>query len=243
MFWSARRAAVKVLHATRLNRIASDIYYRHFFGFRPASPGIEYGLTQVFDHAARLGALESGDYAEFGLFKGGSFHLAQRLADERGLKPRFFGFDSFEGLPEITGPDSTAHGEFRKGQYACTREELERNLTEAGVDWSRTVLVEGFFEDTLTDGLIAEHDIRRIGVAMIDCDLYSSTATVLCWLERLVGEGTILVMDDWNCFGGDEDRGQRRAMREFLTRNPHLRLEPLVSYGLNSQAFLLRGPG
>lgn len=237
---TARRAAVKALQATGLNKIASEVYYRQFHGFRPASPGLEEGFEAIFEHAARLGSLDGRDYAEFGLFKGYSFHLAQKLADEHGLKPRFFGFDSFEGLPEITGPDQTPHDEFRKGQYACSRQEVEKNLTKAGVDWSRTFLVEGYFEDTLTDDLVRRHGIRRIGMAMVDCDLYASTVTVLDWLRPLIGDRTILVMDDWNCFGGDENRGQRRAMREFLARTPGIHLEPLVSYGLNSQAFAVR---
>jgi len=49
-----------------------------------------------------------------------------------------------------------------------------------------------------------------------------------------------LIMDDWNCFDADDDRGQRRAMREFLRSQPRLRLEPLLSYGTNSQVFLVR---
>jgi hypothetical protein len=75
---------------------------------------------------------------------------------------------------------------------------------------------------------------------MIDCDLYSSTVEVLNFLGELIGERTVLIMDDWNCFGADDDRGQRRAMREFLETQPHLRLEPLVSYGPNSQSFVVR---
>jgi hypothetical protein len=51
----------------------------------------------------------------------------------------------------------------------------------------------------------------------------------------------VLIMDDWNCFGADDNKGQRRAMREFLERQPDLRIEPLVSYGPNSQSFVVRG--
>jgi predicted O-methyltransferase YrrM len=235
-----RRATIRTLQALGLNDVASRLYYRHFHGFQSASPGLDDGFTAIFAEAARRGSLAEADYAEFGVFKGYSFWLAQKLAAQHGFQPRCFGFDSFEGLPEIRGIDRTVHGEFRKGQYACSLEAVRQNLDSAGIDWGRTHLFKGFFERTLTPDLIRHHDIRRIGVAMIDCDLYESTVTVLDWIGPLIGEGTILIMDDWNCFGGDQQRGQRRAMREFLEARPRLRLDSIATYGLNSEAFVVR---
>ncbi|MGK7869342.1 TylF/MycF/NovP-related O-methyltransferase [Falsiroseomonas sp. E2-1-a20] len=235
-----RRAAIRTLQATGLNDVASRVYYRHFHGFRSASPGLDEGFAAIFAEAARRGSLAGADYAEFGVFKGYSFWLAQKLAAEHGFRPRCFGFDSFEGLPEIRGIDRTGHGEFRKGQYACSLDVVRRNLESAGVDWRRTHLVKGYFERTLTAELVERHAIRRIGVAMIDCDLYDSTVTALAWLGPLIGDGTILIMDDWNCFNADDERGQRRATREFLAARPRLRLESIVTYGLNSEAFVVR---
>jgi hypothetical protein len=49
-------------------------------------------------------------------------------------------------------------------------------------------------------------------------------------------------MDDWNCFGGDDNLGQRRALREFLATQPGMSVEPLCRYGANSQAFVVRLP-
>jgi hypothetical protein len=236
-----RRTAIRTLQATGLNAVASRVYYRHFHGFRSASPGLDEGFAAIFAEAARRGSLVDADYAEFGVFKGYSFWLAQKLAAEHGFQPRCFGFDSFEGLPDIRGIDRTGHGEFRKGQYACSLATVRRNLDTAGIDWTRTHLVQGYFEQTLTPALIQQHGIRRIGIAMLDCDLYDSTVTALEWLAPLIGEGTILIMDDWNCFNGDERRGQRRAMREFLAARPELSLRSIVTYGLNSEAFVLQG--
>ncbi|MGG5885515.1 TylF/MycF/NovP-related O-methyltransferase [Falsiroseomonas sp. HC035] len=235
-----RRAAIRTLQATGLNDVASRVYYRHFHGFRSASPGLDAGFAAIFTEAARRGSLADADYAEFGVFKGYSFWLAQKLAGEHGFQPRCFGFDSFEGLPEVRGIDRTQHGEFRKGQYACSLDAVRRNLDSAGIDWRRTHLVKGYFARTLTAELVERHAIRRIGVAMIDCDLYDSTVTALGWLGPLIGEGTILIMDDWNCFNADDQRGQRRATREFLASRPDLRLESFATYGLNSEAFVVR---
>jgi len=72
-----------------------------------------------------------GDYFEFGLYRGSSFSAAQRLARRYRLVPemRFFGFDSFQGLPEPAGVDVA--GEFRKGDYACSRAEVTATLAPA----------------------------------------------------------------------------------------------------------------
>jgi O-methyltransferase len=239
---SLRRIAVKTLQMAGLNAIASDIYYRYFHGFETASPGLATGFERIFEAVAELGSLRDGaDYCEFGLFKGHSFWKAQQEANRHGLTCRFFGFDSFAGLPDIRGLDLTDHGEFRKGQYGCSQEDVVENLNAAGgIDWRRTFLIPGYFEQSLTPHVMARYRIKKVGVAMIDCDLYSSTVEVLRFLRGLIGDGTVLIMDDWNCFGADDDRGQRRAMREFLNTQPYLRLEPLVSYGPNSEAFVLR---
>ena len=115
------------------------------------------------------------------------------------------------------------------------------NLNAAGgIDWQRTFLIPGYFEKSLTPELIEKHRIRKVGVALIDCDLYSSTVEVLDFLRGLIGDKTVLIMDDWNCFDADDNRGQRRALREFLATEPHLSLEPLLSYGEYSQAFVVR---
>lgn len=236
-----RRSIVRILQATGLNAIASHYYYSYFHGFKPAGAGLDHGFEAIFQRASEIGSFENGAvYCEFGVFKGYSFWKAQDLADHLGIENvRFFGFDSFEGLPEVEGIDRTAHGEFRPGQYACSLSKVRENLDTAGVDWDRTHLIKGFFEDALTEDMARKHRIERVGVAMIDCDLYSSTVEVLEFLRDRLHHNSILIMDDWNCFNRDENRGQRRALREFLETEPGLSVEPFVGYGANSQAFIV----
>lgn len=244
MVYSARRLAIKTLQLTGLNKIASQLYYNHVHGFKSASPGLDEGFEDIFRKSDEYGAFRDGDvYCEFGLFKGYSFWKAQHLASNRGFSSAlFYGFDSFSGLPEVHGIDVTETNDFRQGQYACSESQVRKNLAQAGVDWNRTKLFKGFFADSLTQDLKQELQGRRIGIAMIDCDLYEATVDVLGWLEDLVSDRMILIMDDWNCFGKDDNRGQRRALREFMARKPRWELEPISSYGLNSQAFILRRP-
>ena len=78
-----------------------------------------------------------GDYFEFGLYRGSSFFAAQTLSRRYGLasEMHFFGFDSFQGLPEPAGVDVS--GEFRGGDYACSRAEVTATLERRGADWER----------------------------------------------------------------------------------------------------------
>ncbi len=238
---AARRTIVRLLQATGLNRVAHRLYYRHVHGFDTASAGLTDALERCFDRAVDLGTVRDGDYLEFGLFKGYSFWFAQKAAGERGLETvRFFGFDSFAGLPEVEGVDKTSRGDFYKGQYACSRDQVVANLDSRGVDWSRTVLVEGYFERSLSPRLLSQHGVRRAAIALIDCDLYASTAQVLEFLRPIVLDGTILIFDDWSCFDGDDSKGQRRAFKEFLGSAPHLAAEPFFAYGHYGQVFIVR---
>lgn len=236
----ARLAAVRAMKALGVNKIAHRVYYRYVHGFDTASSFLLPALDESFRIVASHGTARSGDYMEFGLFKGYSFWHAQKVA--RGMdfhSMRFFGFDSFAGLPPPRGIDVTANEDFYGGQYACSKAEVERNLTARGVDWDRTFLIEGYFESSLTPGTRQRFGMERVAIALIDCDLYESTMQVLEFLAPMVGDGSMLIFDDWNAFDADDSRGQRRAFREFLAANLQLAAEPLFSYGHYGQVFAL----
>ncbi len=139
---------------------------------------------------------------------------------------RFFGFDSFQGLPPLTGVDKTT--EFSEGQFACALGDVRAKL-DGKVDWSRVHLVEGWFEDSLTQELKDRLRPAPVAVTLIDCDLYGSTLSVLAFLEDLLQEGSMLLFDDWDCFGRQDHMGERRAFREFLEARPWF--TPRSGYG------------
>ncbi len=180
-----------------------------------------------------------GDYFEFGLYRGSSFSAAQRLAGRYRLasEMRFFGFDSFQGLPEPAGVDVA--GEFRKGDYACSHAEVTATLEKRGVDWTRIHLVEGWYDQSLTAELKSDLVPGQVGVALVDCDLYESTVPVLQFLASLLQEGSILLFDDWNCFHRSDQKGERRAFREFLEEDPRFLAEEWIGFGRRGQAFIL----
>ena len=99
---------------------------------------------------------------------------------------RFFGFDSFQGLPQLTGVDKTTGS--HQGQFACALNDVRAKL-DGKVDWSRVHLVEGWFEDSLTHELKDRLRPAPVARTLIDCDLYGSTLSVLAFLEDLLQEG------------------------------------------------------
>ena len=69
---------------------------------------------------------------------------------------------------------------------------------------------------------------RKAAVIYIDCDLYTSTVHVLDFIQDFLQRGTIIVFDDWNCFFGDPNKGERKAFREFLAKNSGLVFEEFI---------------
>lgn len=49
----------------------------------------------------------------------------------------------------------------------------------------------------------------------MDCDLYSSTVTVLEFIQGLIRKDTVLVFDDWYSFNEKDEFGEKRAFREW----------------------------
>lgn len=238
---NVRVVVVKVLRFLRLNRLMAKLYYDHVHGFASAGKELPETVRRSMRRAIKMGTAGQGDYYEFGVFKGHTFYQAQKGADELGLKRmRFFGFDSFEGLPAPENIDKTQQEHFYKGQYACSYDSVVAALTERKLDWGRAFLVKGYFNESLTDETCERLNMGKAAVVLIDCDLYASTVDTLRFLEPMLLDGSILIMDDWNAFDKDESRGQRKAFGEFLERMPAWRAEPWFNYGYYGQVFILR---
>lgn len=193
----------------------------------------------------------AGDYAEFGVWQGDSFatafhaitrarnaHLhwirsqptqesvtgrqSPEFAEWRGYEPRFIAFDSFEGLPD-TGSNEL-HEHWTRGAFCCPEPRFLANVSSRGVPVERIITVPGFYERTLCDQTRFRHNIDRIAIAMIDCDLYDSTLDVLNFLTNLLVQGSVIIFDDWFYYRGSPQRGQQRACREWLQHNPQIEL-------------------
>jgi O-methyltransferase len=156
----------------------------------------------------------AGDYLEFGVYRGTSFITAYYAAKRHGMSNmRFFAFDSFAGLP------NDEH-KFKKGDLACPEEVFTTMTRKAGVPTSRTIVVKGFYDQTLTAETKAAHNLVRAAVIHVDCDLYSSTKCVLEFIEDIVTVGSIVIFDDWSVFGAESaTHGEQKAFGEWPMRD------------------------
>jgi predicted O-methyltransferase YrrM len=180
--------------------------------------------------ADRHGRDALGDYLEFGVFHGASLTCMHRALNAAGFDHvRLFGFDSFAGLPAAANMEDD--GAFREGQFTADERLVRRLLTERGLEWHRTVLVKGWFSDTLTEELAAQHRIAKASIIMVDCDIYSSTRDALRFCAPLIRDETIIFFDDWMASNLDaKNMGEKRAFEEFLRDNPHLTAEEFGRY-------------
>lgn len=197
-----------------------------------------------------------GDYLEFGVWRGYSFVVACREIDEQrrqhalagyssptyrdwqAKRPRFFAFDSFEGIPSGSGNESRMV-DYAPGSYACTQDDFLHNVGASGVELSRVVPVKGYYDQTCTAETKSRLGLTQAALVMIDCDLYESTVPVLDFLTDIVQQGTIIVFDDWFRFGGSPNQGEQRACREWLARNPQIELIEYWRQGPQAVAFLV----
>ncbi len=173
-----------------------------------------------------------GAYLEFGVYHGTSMSCMHAVRAEAGLSAsmRMFGFDSFEGLPESAASED--EGVWAPGMFVSSVEFTRSNLRRWGVPDGDITLIKGWFNESLTPETRARHDIQHASVLMVDCDLYSSTQSVLAFAAPLIRQQAVFVFDDWD--SGDlasKDMGEARAFREFLAAHPEFSAEELS--GLN----------
>jgi len=120
------------------------------------------------------------NYMEFGVADGISFKWW--IAGNQNPASRFYGFDTFTGLPEDFGvmkkPDYDT-----KGNYPDVKD-------------SRCEFIPGLFQDSL-DGHINKIDFSKRLVLHMDADLYSSTLFVLTRLYSKLKKDDIIIFDEF----------------------------------------------
>jgi predicted O-methyltransferase YrrM len=111
------------------------------------------------------------------------------------------GFDSFEGLPEHWSGTFERKGKFGRGGRLP---EVPASVT----------LHQGWFDDTLPRFLAAQAP-EPVAFVHIDCDIYSSTETVLRALAPRLAPGAVLVFDEYFNYPNWQ-RHEWRAFQEFV---------------------------
>lgn len=117
-------------------------------------------------------------YLEFGVAQGKSFKWI--LDKNKNPDSRFYGFDTFEGLPE-------SWGHFKAGDMSSTIPDVADN---------RAKFFKGLFQDMLPN-FLKSISIEGRKVIMMDADLYSSTLFVLTSLATYLKPGDIIFFDEF----------------------------------------------
>jgi hypothetical protein len=144
-----------------------------------------------------LGAVEiDGHYLEFGVFTGGTIRFIARRINPRTIH----GFDSFKGLPEAWSGFNLGRGAFDLGGRLPR---VPNNVR----------LHRGYFEESLPIWL--RENPGQVAFIHLDCDLYSSTKTVLSLMASRLTSGTVVLFDEYFNYANWEQH-QFKAFQEFV---------------------------
>lgn len=158
--------------------------------------------------------LENGINLEFGVAWGNTL---RKFAGD-GMNA-FYGFDSFEGLPEkwMSG--------YEKGRFRAENLLSMPNNVE---------LIKGWYDTTLPI-FVERQDIinKKADFIHIDCDLYSSTKVVFENISQLIRAGTIIAFDEYFNYPGWK-MDEFKAFQEYVKEN-HIQYEYLAYNDRGSQ--------
>lgn len=187
--------------------------------FRTVRSLVQPNEMYVLMGIARMQSQLPGDMAELGVFQGAT---AKIICHVKGAR-HFFGFDTFEGLPDVSAEDGYAGIHFfRRGQFSAPMERVSQYL---GQD-STIHLLPGEFPNSAQEAID-----RQFSFVHLDADLYQGTKEGLAFFwERMVEHGMILIHDS-------NANGVKKAIAEFCAIH-----QPLA-FPLNGSHFLIRKCG
>ena len=93
-------------------------------------------------------------------------------------------------------------------------------------------LIKSFYSELSEDDLPSKAVIIHI-----DVDIYQSAIESLRLCKNSIQQGTVLLFDDYNCFSAANDKGERRALKEF-SEETGITFEPWFAYRNVGQVFL-----
>ena len=179
-------------------RLASEESARYVLEHMRAIPNFDtdYDLHEwVATTQLDSGLLDTGTVLEFGVATGRTLNQFAYWLPEKTIH----GFDGFEGLPE----DWTSR--MRKGFFARSNLPRVRANCQLWVGW---------FDQTLPGFKQQSQLTRPIALLHVDCDLYSSTKTVLGQLKDNIVSGTVIIFDEYMNYPGWQ-LDEFRAWQEY----------------------------
>lgn len=136
----------------------------------------------LYNHLIQEHKLDTNiDYFEFGVATGTSFRWW--LSKIKNSDARFYGFDTFSGLPEDWGP-------FKKG-------EMHNNCEKPVIDGNRHEFYQGLFQQTL-EPFLKSYNSNNRKVILMDADIYTASLYVLTTINSALNPGDIIIFDEFN---------------------------------------------
>jgi len=181
----------------------------------------------------------SGDYAEFGCCWCNTFALAHKEIERLGVPRHLWAFDSFKGLPPAQSADDE-HPVWEEGKMTMSLGDFLSACRNKGVAESDFTVVAGFYDSTIGAETSYTGSLPTdIAFAYIDCDMYSSTTSVLEFLRKRLKHGMIVAFDDYYCTSSAALAGNRKALLEFLDSDARFHFLPYVQFGWHGMSFQL----
>jgi O-methyltransferase len=180
----------------------------------------------------------NGDYVEFGCCGGVTFRLAYKYARKYKHNCKLWAFDSFRGLPPKSLPEDE-HPIWVQGTMSIALDDFQKICRESNIPDSDYHVVAGYYDQTLSTPYHKSLP-TNICIAYIDCDMYSSTKTVLEFLMPRLKHGMIIAFDDYYCWSSTQVSGERKACADCFKNNKDWTLVPFVQYsGAGGMSFVV----
>jgi O-methyltransferase len=172
---------------------------------------------------ARYASHVAGDFAECGVWRGGTALMLARVLGNAKEKKLYL-FDSFEGLPKV---DQDRDPWFHGGQYSASVEVVKELLR----DFSERLSIQcGWIPETFK-GL----EDNRYAFVHIDVDLYQSNWDCCEYFYPRITPGGAMLFDE---YGFAAARGEKDAIDAFFADKPEC---PMTLP--TGQALVLKVPG
>ena len=179
----------------------------------------------------------SGDYAEFGCEGGTSMWLAWQEIAANPVARHMWAFDPFAGIPKTEDPEDDQLT-WIPDTVSMGVDDFHSVLATRGVPRDAYTTVDGDFAASLPR-LGSHAEPRDIALAYIACDLYSSTVSVLEFLEPRIKHGMILAFDDYYCWTASDVSGERAALETFAADHPEWNFHRYMAIDWDGAAFVV----
>jgi len=168
-----------------------------------------YRCYFIYQYAKNAASLD-GDFAQVGVYKGGS---AQLIASVKPKNKKFYLFDTFTGLPKHNPKIDS----YQQGKFSDTSIDAVRKLFK---DDSNVKIIPGLFPDTT-----GEVTDKKFSFVYVDVDLYKSNYAALEFFYNRVVPGGVIIFDD---YGWKNCKGIQKSINDFIKKNK-IKERPIIT--------------